>query len=52
MGIVKVGSDSRVRRDGNKLEESGTDDSEFGDGEIDDEVGKKDQKISKSKKTL
>ena len=48
-GVVGVGSDSKVGCDGSKLEEIEIDDGEVGGDEVDDEVGKKGQKKSKSK---
>ena len=47
-----VSSDSKAGRDGNKLNESEIDDNEVGGGEIDNEVRKKCQKMSKSKKSF
>ena len=56
-GIIGVDSDSRSRRDGNKLDKKELNESEIDDGkidssEIDDEIEKKDQKMSKSKNLL
>ena len=50
-GIVGVGGDSKARRDTNKLDRSKLDGNEVHDGEVEvDEVGKKVQKTTKSKK--
>ena len=51
-GIVGVGSDSRVGRDGSKLDGSEINDVKIDGGKIGNEVEKKGQKMSKSKKTL
>ena len=56
-GIVGVGDDRKVRRDGGKLDGSGIDNVEVDGGKVgDDEVGKKGWKTSKnsskSKKTV
>ena len=59
-GLVRVGGDSRARRDASKLDGSELDGSELDGGEVDggevdgdevevDEVGKKVQKMTKSK---
>ena len=42
--------DSRARRNGSKLDGSQIDDNEVSGGKVNDEVGNKDQKTSKSKK--
>ena len=52
-GGVGVGGNSRAERDGSRLDESRIDDGEVDGGEVrDNEVGKKVQKLSKSKKTV
>ena len=48
-GIVEVGGDSKARRDGRKLERIEIDDNEVSGGKVDDKVGKKGHKMSKSK---
>ena len=49
-GGVRVGGDSRARRCGSEIDRSGIDDVEINGGEIEvDEIGKKIQKLSKSK---
>ena len=48
-GVVGVGGDSRIGRDRNKHNKSEIDDGEISSGKINNEVGKKDQKTSKSK---
>ena len=50
-GVVGVGGGSRAGRDRGKLDGSGIDDAEFDSSEVgDDEVVKKSQNLSKSKK--
>ena len=48
-GVVKVDNDSRAGYNGNKFDGSEINNGKVGGGEIDDEVGKKSQKTSKSK---
>ena len=49
-GVVGVRGDSRAGRDRNKLDGSKMNDNEVGGSKLNDEVGKKGQKTSKSKK--
>ena len=51
-GVVGVGAESRAGRSRNKLDRSKFDDGEVDGGKIDGEIGKKDKKTHKSKKTL
>ena len=54
-GVIGISDDSRARRnrnklDGSELDRSEINNSEFDGGKVDDEIGKKGQKKSKSKK--
>ena len=51
-GIVMVGGNSRARYDGIKFDGSEIDDGEIDGGKVGDEVGKKDQGMSKSTKRV
>ena len=48
--VVRVGVDKRARHDRNKLDGSEMDDNKVDGGKVNNEVGKKGQKMSKSKK--
>ena len=49
-GVVGIGGDGRAGCDGSKLDKSKIDNNEVGSDKVDNEVGKKGQKTSKSKK--
>ena len=48
--VVREGGDSRARRNGSGLDKNEIEDGEIDDNEVGDKIGRKGQKMSKSKK--